>query len=165
MMIKKPTKQLLAILILFSSFSFFNLNATDSKQVLEIKDFSTLAKQMKQQKKGLLLMFHAEDCSYCEALEENILYPMVKSGEYKKQIFIRKYQVDSGKPVIDFSGKKVDHDVITNRYDGRMTPTVLFLDAKGREGAEKLIGYNSTLYADYIEEQLKLLRKQVLAMP
>lgn len=137
--------------------------ATNTGHVIEEKNFSQLAKQMKQQNKGLLLMLHSEGCSFCEALEENYLYPSVKSGDYNKEIFIRKLQIDSGVPIIDFSGKKIYPEIISNRYDGSMTPTLLFLDYKGNEAAVKMIGYNTpSLFGGYVEEQLKEMRQYIM---
>lgn len=161
-MLKILPKFSLLILLFISSIYVFNVTASNANQVIEEKNFAALAKKMKQEKKGLVLMLHAEGCPYCEALEEEVLYPMVKSGEYDKQLFVRKVRIDSGTPIIDFSGKKIDPEAISDRYDGRLTPTLLFLDSNGQEAAEKLIGYNVTLYADYVEEQIKLMRKHVL---
>ena len=166
-MLNRSSKFLLSVLLLMSSVFMLNVTATasDLGHVIEVKNLAKLAKQMKQEKKGLLLMLHAEGCHFCEALEENLLYPMVKSGEYDKTIFIRKLQIDSGTPVIGFSGKKIDPDDFSKSFgdDFVLTPTVLFLDANGHETTEKLIGYNTpSLYGGYLEEQLKTMRKVIL---
>lgn len=141
--------------LLSTLFLSQQLNATSSKRVIEEKNFAALGKLMKQQKKGLMLMLHAEGCSFCEVLEEDYIHPMVISGEYDDRFFIRKLQIDSGYPVIDFSGHKIDRDNFVNRYEGQLTPTLLFLDGSGNEAALKLIGYNTpSLFGGYIENQL-----------
>ncbi len=164
-MLKILSKTSLLILLVVSSFFILKVTASDSGHVIEIKDFAKLSKQMKQQKKGLLLMLHAEGCSFCEALEEDLLYPMVISKDYDKTIFIRKLQIDSGVPVIGFSGKKVDPEEFAKSFgdDFILTPTLMFLDANGKEAAEKLIGYNTpSLYGGYVEAQLANMRKVIL---
>lgn len=164
-MTKILPKLLLLFFITISGFVTFNASA-NTHMLIEEKNFQALAKKMKQEKKGLLLMMHAEGCTYCERLEEELLYPMEISGDYKKNIFIRKLQVDSGQSIIDFSGKKVDPEVLSDRYDGRLTPTILFLDSKGQEATEKLIGYNTpSLYGGYVENQLNLMRKHIMKTP
>ena len=162
-MTKTISKFLLLIFILLGNLFALNAIASDKKGVIEEKNFAELAKEMKKQKKGLMLMLHAEGCSFCEALERNYLYPSVISGDYDKEIFIRKLQIDTGVPIIDFSGKKIDPEVISNRYDGRLTPTLLFLDYKGDEATLKLIGYNTpSLFGGYVEAQLKEMRQYIL---
>ena len=162
-MTKIISKFLLTFTLLLGSSLTLNAVANNTGHVIEEKNFAQLAKQMKQQKKGLLLMLHSEGCPFCEELEENYLYPSVISGDYDKEIFIRKLQIDSGIPVIDFSGKKIDPEVISNRYDGSMTPTLLFLDYKGDEAALKMIGYNTpSLFGGYVEEQLREMRQYIL---
>jgi thioredoxin-related protein len=162
-MIKTISQNFLLFFIALGAFLTLNASPTTTGHVIEEKNFSALATQMKQQNKGLMLMLHAEGCSFCEALETQYLYPSLKSGEYDKEIFIRKLQIDSGSPVIDFSGKKIDPEVISNRYDGSLTPTLLFLDYKGDEAALKMIGYNTpSLFGGYVEEQLKEMRQYIL---
>ncbi len=159
----RTLSKFLLLFILLGNLLAINTIASDAKGVIEEKNFAQLAKKMKQQNKGLMLMLHAEGCSFCAALEKDYLYPSVISGEYDKEIFIRKLQIDSGVPIIDFSGKKIDPEVISDRYDGRLTPTLLFLDYKGNEAALKLIGYNTpSLFGGYVEAQLKDMRKYIL---
>ncbi|MCK5895579.1 MAG: thioredoxin family protein [Cocleimonas sp.] len=162
-MIKTLSKFFLLIFIALGAFLALNATATNTGHVIEEKNFAALAKKMKQQNKGLLLMLHSSGCAFCEALEKQYLYPSVKSGDYDKEIFIRKLQIDSGTPIIDFSGKTIDPDVISRRYDGSLTPTLLFLDYKGDEAALKMIGYNTpSLFGGYVEEQLKEMRHYIL---
>jgi thioredoxin-related protein len=153
----------LLFFILLGNVFTLNAIASDAKDVIEEKNFAQLAKQMKQQNKGLMLMLHSEGCAFCALLEKDYLAPSVKSGDYDKEIFIRKLQIDTGVPIIDFNGKKINPEVISNRYDGRLTPTLLFLDYKGDEAALKLIGYNTpSLFGGYVEAQLKEMRQYIL---
>ena len=157
------SKFLLLFFILLGNLLAFNAVAGDGKGVIEENNFAQLAKQMKQQKKGLMLMLHSEGCAFCAKLERDYLVPSVKSGDYDKEIFIRKLQIDTGVPIIDFDGKKIDPGVMSDRYDGRLTPTLLFLDYKGNETTLKLIGYNTpSLFGGYVETQLKEMREYIL---
>jgi thioredoxin-related protein len=162
-MSKITSKFLLLFTILLGTVLTLNAMANNARHVIEEKNFAALAKQMKQQNKGLMLMLHVDGCTFCEQLEREYIRPSVISGEYDKEIFIRKLQIDSGEPIIDFSGKKIDPSVISDRYDGSLTPTLLFLDYKGDEAALKMIGYNTpSLFAGYVEEQLREMRQYIL---
>jgi len=161
-MTKATSKYLLLFLMLLSAILTLKAVGNDTGHIIEEKNFAQLAQKMQQQNKGLMLMLHSEGCSFCEALEENYLYPSVKNNDFSNEIFIRKLQIDSGVPVIDFSGKKIDPEVMSDRYDGRLTPTLLFLDYKGNEAAVKMIGYNTpSLFGGYVEQQLKEMRQTI----
>jgi len=116
------------------------VSAFDNTTVIEETDFQQLAQQMQAKKMGLVLMLHAEHCHYCRVMDEEILSPMVKSGEYKNKVFIRKLQVDVSDDVIDFKGHQSTAARLANEYDSQLTPTLIFLDHAGDEKALKLIG-------------------------
>ena len=156
-------KLLVAFTLLMSSYFTFTANATETKTLIEEADFAALSKQMNQENKGLMLMLHAKGCSYCERLEEDLIRPMAISGEYDDRYIIRKFRIDSGVPVVDFSGQKIDPETLGRRYDGQLTPTLVFLDANGKERAEKIIGYNvPSLFGGYVENQLEIMRKSLI---
>ncbi len=130
--------------------------------VLEEADFQKLSEQMKKNKMGLVMMLHAEHCPYCRLMDEEILSPMVRSGEYKKKVFIRKLQVDVSDDVIDFKGKKTTASDLANYYDSRLTPTLLFLDQEGKEKAVKIIGINSLeFFGVSVDEQIEELLEEI----
>ena len=132
-----------------NSYSF------DESVVIEENDFQKLSQKMEQQSKGLLLMLHAEHCSYCQLMDEEILSPMVKSGEYEKRIFIRKLQIDEARDVINFSGKEVEPSDISDVYNTQLTPTLVFLNHEGKEMAEQMVGINTVeLFGAYLDIEI-----------
>jgi len=101
----------------------------------------------------ILLVFSAFECPYCETLEEEFLRPMLISGEYTDKIIIRKLLLDQGAYVTDFSGNVVAVDSLASRYGVFVTPTLLFLDTRGNELAERMIGINTLeMYGGYLDE-------------
>lgn len=141
----------MTLLLLSLSATF----ASDDSAVLEASDFQALSKQMKQNSMGLVMMLHAEHCSYCEMMDEKILSPMERSGDYAKRVFIRKLQIDKPENVIDFDGQEVTAFEVADAYDSRMTPTLVFLDYTGEEKAVKIIGINSIdLFSASVDEQI-----------
>ena len=100
----------------------------------------------------ILLAFSADECSYCEMLEEDFLEPMLLSGDYRDKIIIRKLILDNGSSVIDFNGKAIDATRLSNHYRVFVTPTILFVDANGKELAERMVGINTPeLYGGYLD--------------
>ena len=87
---------LLLLLTLNTTTTFASDNEIVSA-LMEESNFQQLSKIMKEKSLGLVLMLHAEHCPYCKLMEDEILSPMVKNGEYDKKILIRKLQVDEEK--------------------------------------------------------------------
>ena len=146
-------KFLISIFLLIYSISA--ISASDDSAVPEESNFQALSKQMKQNNMGLVMMLHAENCSYCEMMDEKILSPMERSGEYKERVFIRKLQIDKPENVINFKGHEVSAFEVADGYDSRLTPTLVFLDYTGEEKAVKIIGINSIeLFSASVDEQI-----------
>jgi len=119
---------------------------------------------MREKNLPLLLEFHAEYCAYCRQLEEDFLAPMTKDREYSDKIIIRQLSLDLSKTIIDFQGKHVSVSTFANRYQAFMTPTMIFVDAKGKEVAEKIVGINTpSLFAAYIDIEIEKALNNVRA--
>lgn len=88
----------------------------------------------------LLLMFSADDCPYCRVMESDHLVPLLRNREYDELVLIRKVHLDSSEKLINFSGSAVTPTMLRNSYDVWLTPTLLFLDDKGREIERRVIG-------------------------
>ena len=137
---------------------FFSLSAVadyDDSAVMEETNFQKLSTRMKQNNMGLVMMLHAEDCHFCALMDEQILSPMERSGEYEKKVYIRKLQIDKPEFINDFEGRKVAASDVADAYDSRLTPTLVFLDHSGEEKAVKIIGINSIeLFSASVDEQI-----------
>ena len=131
-------------------------------KLIEEDDLQALSQQMKNKKLGLLLMFHASYCEYCERLEEDLLLPMLRSGEYDKKVLIRKIQVDSNDELTNFNGQTVTTAQISTLYSASMTPTLVFLDASGEEQSERILGYTTPdFFSAYVDKGIDQLYKVV----
>ena len=150
-------------LLVFISMTSLSL-ASDDRAVAEETNFQKLAEQMKSNKMGLVMMLHAEDCPFCKLMDERILSPMIRSGEYKNKVFIRKLQIDKPEYITDFNGERVLAPDLADEYDSQLTPTLVFLDQSGDEKALNIIGINSLDYFgaavdEQIDELLAVIRK------
>jgi thioredoxin-related protein len=100
----------------------------------------------------ILLAFSAIQCPYCRDLEEEFLEPMLLSGDYADKIIIRKLVLDNGSHVRDFSGRSVEAAELAHGLRVFVTPTILFVDAEGRELAQRMIGINTLeMFGGYLD--------------
>jgi thioredoxin-related protein len=115
-------------------------------------DLQQVGRQAQARQLPILLAFSADDCSYCELLEEDFLQPMLLGGEYKDLTIIRKLILDNGSSVRDFFGKSMAATQLSGHYRVFVTPTILFVDGNGRELAERIIGINTPeLFGGYLD--------------
>ena len=103
----------------------------------------------------ILLYASRTDCHFCYSFEEEILKPLIRSGEYADSIVIRNLVLDSTDPVKNFEGELVPPSELAQAYDIKVSPTLLFLDQKGRELVPRIVGYQrSEFYFYYFEEAI-----------
>lgn len=139
----------------------FSLPAS-AVEVRETTDLQALSKLSMKKRVPVILYFSAHDCPYCMMLEEEILKPMLISGDYGKKVIIRKIMID-GNDVVDFNGKNVSVEKISSRYNVFVTPTMVFIGPNGQELAKRMIGINTVeMFGgdvdDNIDKSLKKLR-------
>lgn len=90
----------------------------------------------------VLLYFSDPQCGYCRKLEDDIFLPMLRSGNYEDRVLLRKISWLSRALVVDFDGSKREPGAIASRYGVRVTPTLVFVDDRGEEVAQRILGYN-----------------------
>lgn len=106
-------------------------------------DLYSSAQHASTQNVPILLMFSAAHCPYCDILENEILIPMLISGDYTDRVLIRKILLDEHDDVRNFNGNTTSVDQISAHYDVFVTPTMLFLGPDGRELAPRIVGVNT----------------------
>lgn len=133
--------------------------------IAEERDFMRLAAQAADKQQAILLVFGTRDCLHCDWLEDQVLKPMIRSGEYTDRILIRKLRLDVEKPLVNFAGKHVSSKRLAERYSVYLAPTVVLLDASGMPVSNPIIGIpNRHFYARKldraIDEALSRIRKE-----
>lgn len=127
-----------------------------------VEDLQADGSQSDRHDRPILLVFSAENCSYCELLESSILRPSLMGGYYDGQIIMRKLMLDSHLPVLDFDGERRAPSAISRRYQVHVTPTVLFVDAEGQELAPRLVGINTVeMYGGYLDAAIQEARRKL----
>ena len=105
--------------------------------------------EMKQAGKPIMVEFSTPWCAYCEALEVEILEPLIRSDKYSDAIIIRKLQIDTYSDVIGFDGKRYKTAEFSRKYGVDLYPTLVFFDAEGREISQRVVGIT---VLDYVAE-------------
>lgn len=103
----------------------------------------------------VLLVVSQDDCLYCQRLREEVIRPMIVSGEYRDRVVIRELNRDATEAVRDFDGRTVDARAFADRYQATLTPTVLFLNSRGRQLVPPIRGFNGAgLYGFYLDKAI-----------
>lgn len=103
----------------------------------------------------LLLEFAAEHCEYCTLLEEEILNPTLLNRDYQRRVLMRKLVIDRPRRLRDFNGTPVSAVELASRYKVFVTPTLLFVDSRGTELAERMVGVMTVeFYGGYLDRAI-----------
>ena len=126
------------------------------------QDLQQEGQQAQSRQLPIMLTFSADDCNYCELLEEDFLQPILLSGEYGDRVIIRKLILDDGSSVSDFSGRDIEATQLSDQYRVFVTPTILFVDGEGRELAERMVGINTPeMFGGYLDTCIDTARASI----
>ncbi|WP_260291074.1 thioredoxin family protein [Sedimenticola hydrogenitrophicus] len=107
-------------------------------------------------RKALLLLVSREECSYCIQIKREVIGPMLRSGDYDDRLLIRELRLDGVSTVIDFQGVARDSHNVAYDYKASVTPTLLFLDADGKELTAKMVGIQTPdMYYYYVDQSIQ----------
>jgi thioredoxin-related protein len=119
-------------------------------------DLQQLGKSAAQKRVPILLLVSQDHCEFCELMKQEVIHPMLLSGEYSDKVLIRELLIDPGEKVIDFTGQQQAAHAFSGSYQVWVTPTLLFLDPQGQETAERILGINTVDYLlFYVEEAIE----------
>jgi thioredoxin-related protein len=149
----------LAIAVLFVAFPGTKTHSqatSDSSAVITpAESMEAAARVSKRRELPIVVFVSQHGCQYCKALREDVLYPMIRAGQADQQMILREVSLDAEFELLDFAGVVVAGKDFAGRYGATITPTLLFLDAKGAEIAERRVGTgNIEFYAHYFERSL-----------
>lgn len=130
-------------------------NANPVNHVPPASDLGNEAGQAEGACIPLLLEFAADSCEYCVLLEEEVLKPMLRNRDYEQRVLVRKVALDRAAKLRDFDGQKVSAAELAERYRISVTPTLIFVDRRGEELAERMVGVTTLdFYGGYLDQAL-----------
>lgn len=113
----------------------------------------------------LLIMFSQSGCLYCDLVREDFLEPMRKSGDYTDKVIMRIIKLDAFGEMRDFDGQMREPIEIAVRYRASLTPTVIFVDYKGKELAKRILGIsNPYYYGGELDDAIELSLQRIQPM-
>ncbi len=148
-----------AFLLLLTLSLVFLINepqASEESLLQAATDLSADGTIAERQSRLMVILVSQEHCEFCEQIKEEVLNPMIRSGEHKKDILIRELFIDFDITLKDFSGKQRSGTDIAQDYGISFTPTMLFLDPQGKLLVEPMVGLNTPdLYPFYLDRSIK----------
>ncbi len=116
------------------------------------------AQEAQRRGEPLVLLVSIRGCPFCEHIRRNYLAPMRAQGLAAVQIKLD----DSKTQLQDWQGKPSTGAEVAQGLEVKVTPTVLFVDAQGRELAERLVGITSTdFYGAFLDVRLTAARAKL----
>ena len=102
-----------------------------------------------------LLFFSQQECGFCNALRSNVLQPYLRKQK-DKHISIREAHYPISNQQLTTSSSTLTLPALQNRYQVTFFPTLLFINAKGQEISERLVGYqpSNEFYWHYFEKAI-----------
>jgi len=114
--------------------------------------------------KPLALEFATPACSYCRLLETEVLNPTLRNSSYDTRVLMLKVMMGTTGTLRDFDGDRISGDQLAQRYRIDLTRTLIFVDAKGTELTERMVGVTTLdFYGGYLDEALDKARGRLLA--
>lgn len=125
----------------------------EAASIPRLSSFQQVADAARKHGVPILVEFSTPWCIYCEAMEEQILKPLILSGKYEGQIIIKKMEVNTYSSVTGFDGKQYRSDQLSRMYNIGIYPTLVFFNASGLEVSQRIVGIT---VLDYVAEQLDM---------
>ena len=124
------------------------LRANEAATLPVIDDLQQFSAIAKQRNVPILIFFSMTDCAFCQIIRDEYLLPMQSRKTESERILIGELLIDAYNYVGDFNGKLVSADNIGMRYMADLSPTLVFVNHKGEELAERIIGFKGRDYYD-----------------
>lgn len=117
--------------------------------------FEADARNSDKSKRPIVVFVTQHGCQFCEQLRQLVLHPMIKGDGLSDRVILREASLDPGIEFYDFEGSLVTGREFAGRYDAAITPTLLFLDARGREAGKRIVGIsNIEFYGFYLDKAI-----------
>ncbi len=138
------------------------LALSGSAEMIQSQDLRDESRIVDESNLILVIEFSSEYCGYCRQLELDFLMPMQRNSDYDDKILIRSVSMSDYEYLVDFEGRSVSTAEFASQYGVVITPTLVFLDSKGVEMAEKLVGFWSRDYfGGFIDNSIDEAREKL----
>lgn len=145
------------LMVLLAVFLISNASASGLPAAHDLQaEYQAQGQNQNGQSKVILMLVSQPNCSYCVQITEEILQPMIISGQYGSTTLFSELEINTGATIKDLDGREIGATEFARRYDAWATPTLLFLDQQGNQVAKKMVGINTPeLYGFYVDKALR----------
>ena len=138
------------LLLVFPSFA----HAVDT-EIPRAKNLALAASSSAPQQLPLVVFVSRDACPYCRTLRESVLAPMYAAGKFEQRAVLLEVNLDWTTPLTGFDGKPILAKDFAEQYKAAITPTLLFLDEKGKQLSKPRVGIsNLDLYVYYLDRAI-----------
>ncbi|MDP3871894.1 MAG: thioredoxin fold domain-containing protein [Methyloversatilis sp.] len=103
----------------------------------------------------VVVLFSLPGCHYCEEVRSHYLAPLARDAAQRGRLVIREVDLNSARRLTDFDGSQTTQAAFAQRMKVQFAPTVLFLDAHGRQVASPLVGAGKAdFYGGYLDDAI-----------
>ncbi|MEW6695329.1 MAG: thioredoxin fold domain-containing protein [Pseudomonadota bacterium] len=107
----------------------------------------------------LVVMVTLAGCAFCDIVRNSHLLPMLRRGEVQA---VQIDMLDRRTPLLDWRGQTTTGYELARAWRIGVAPTLLFVDDRGRELAERLEGMGvPDFYGPYLEQRLAHARARL----
>jgi len=118
-------------------------------------NFAETGRLLRQQGIPAVVFVSRDACPYCRTLRNKVLKPMFAADKFEQRAILLELSLDRSTPLTDFENRQVTAKEFGESYGAEITPTLLFLDAEGREIGKRIIGIsNLDLYGHYLQKSI-----------
>ncbi len=126
-----------------------------SKKITKTTDLALEGERSAQTKRPILLLISRPGCPYCAQIKSDVLEPMIVSGDYKNKIIMRELTLNTSDNIRNFDRTIINTSDVAIKYNIKVTPTLLFLNSKGRELTKRIVGINTVeLFSYYVDQAI-----------
>ncbi len=137
--------------------------ASDPREALLTRDLAEVGARAAARDIPIVLLMSASYCGYCDRVRDEFLVPMIIGGDYAGRAILAELPID-GPAVRDFDGARRSAEAIARRYHVSLVPTLLFLDGRGRELAEPMVGLGTVdFFGAYLERAVETAEARLTA--
>jgi thioredoxin-related protein len=138
-------KLLLSLLVVLFSLS----RPVIAEPITIARDLAKDASISLAQNRPIVFFVTADHCPYCEKLRQE--YFKFSTGD--ERFLLRELELDEYHSVVGFDGKTINHQLLADRYQISLTPTVAFVGPDGEKLAESLVGVPIMDFYNYYFEK------------
>lgn len=111
----------------------------------------------------VLLEFTMHGCPFCEEVEEEVLRPMLISGDYDNKVIVRNIKIDEEDTTItDFNGEKITYEELAQRYSIYVAPTLVLVQGDGKAMGLDMVGVTTIdYYGAYLDQAIDQAMKKI----